>query len=111
MQEPVIEFDFTKEFRDRFQEALDARDAPFIRESLESVKAADITALLYQFNSEESKYVMDLLSIGLQAEIINDLKCISAARDEIDQLNRRHARPLLLAYTCNINLTSVTGGR
>ena len=73
MQEPQIEFELTKEFRDRFQEALDARDAAFIRESLEGVKAADITSLLYEFNSEESKYVMDLLSIELQAEIINDL--------------------------------------
>lgn len=73
MQEPQIEFELTKEFRDRFQQALDARDAAFIKESLDGVKAADITALLYEFNSEESKYVMDLLSIELQAEIINDL--------------------------------------
>lgn len=68
-----MEFELTKEFRDRFQEALDARDAAFIQSILEGVKAADITALLYEFNSQESKYVLDLLSIGLQAEIINDL--------------------------------------
>jgi magnesium transporter len=73
VQEPLIEFELTKEFRDRFQEALDKRDSDFIRESLNSVKAADITSLLYEFNSEESKYVMDLLPIELQAEIINDL--------------------------------------
>lgn len=73
MQESQLEFQLTKEFRDRFQEALDARDDTFIRGSLEGVKAADITALLYEFNSEESKYVMDLLSIEMQAEIINDL--------------------------------------
>jgi magnesium transporter len=73
VQDPVIEFELTKEFRDRFQQALDARDAAFIRETLEGIKAADITALLYEFNSEESKYVLDLLSIELQAEIINDL--------------------------------------
>jgi magnesium transporter len=73
VQEPLIEFELTKEFRDRFQQALDARDAAFIKESLDGIKAADITALLYEFNSEESKYVMDLLSIDLQAEIINDL--------------------------------------
>ena len=73
MQERQIEFELTKEFRDRFQQALDLRDDVFIRQSLEGVKAADITALLYEFNSQESKYVMDLLSIDLQAEIINDL--------------------------------------
>jgi magnesium transporter len=73
VQEPLVEFELTKEFRDRFQEALDKRDSDFIRESLNTVKAADITSLLYEFNSEESKYVMDLLPIELQAEIINDL--------------------------------------
>lgn len=73
VQEPVIEFELTKEFRDRFQEALDARDATFIKGVLEGVQPADITALLYEFNSEESKYVLDFLSIEIQAEIINDL--------------------------------------
>jgi magnesium transporter len=73
VQEPQIEFELTKEFRDRFQQALDLHDDAFIRQALEGVKAADITALLYEFNSEESKYVMDLLSLELQAEIINDL--------------------------------------
>ncbi len=73
MAEPIVEFELTKEFRDRFQEALDARDTSFIRASLEGVKAADITQLLYEFSPEESKYVMDILPIELQAEIISDL--------------------------------------
>jgi magnesium transporter len=73
VQESQVEFELSKEFRDRFQEALDARDMMFIQESLEGVKAADITALLYEFSAEESKYVMDLLPIPLQAEIISDL--------------------------------------
>jgi magnesium transporter len=73
VQEPLVEFELTKEFRDRFQEALDNRDATFIRDSLSGIKAADITRLLYEFNSEESKYVMDLLPLELQAEIISDL--------------------------------------
>lgn len=73
VQEPLVEFELTKEFRDRFQEALDSRDGTFIRETLDGVKAADITALLYEFNAEESKYVLDLLSIELHAEIISDL--------------------------------------
>lgn len=73
MKIPEIKFELTKEFRDRFQQALDAQDEEFVRSALDGVKAADITALLYEFNSEESKYVMDLLSIDLQAEIISDL--------------------------------------
>ncbi len=69
----LIEFELTKEFRDRFQEALDQRDDHFIRSTLEDVKAADVSSLLYEFDSEESKYVMDRLPIEKQAEIINDL--------------------------------------
>lgn len=69
----MVEFELSKEFIERFQQALDERDDQFIRKTLGDVKAADITALLYEFNSEESKYVMDLLSIEIQAEIISDL--------------------------------------
>lgn len=69
----MVEFELTKEFIERFQLALDERDDQFISKILGDVKAADITALLYEFNSEESKYVMDLLSIEIQAEIISDL--------------------------------------
>ncbi len=68
-----MEFELTKEFRDRFQEALNARDDKFIMSSLEDVKSADISSLLYEFDSLESKYVMDLLPVERQAEIINDL--------------------------------------
>lgn len=73
MEQLTVDFELTKEFRDRFQQALDERDQQFIRNSLANVKAADITSLLYEFNSEESKYVMDLLPIETQAEIISDL--------------------------------------
>ncbi len=68
-----VEFELNKEFRDRFQEALDARDGDFIRDSLQEVNPADITALLYEFNGEESKYVLDLLTLDVRARIINDL--------------------------------------
>ena len=73
MDQLAVDFQLTKEFRDRFQEALDARDEQFIRSALAHVKPADIASLLYEFNSEESKYVMDLLDIEVQAEIISDL--------------------------------------
>lgn len=72
MQE-LVQFELTKEFVERFQQALDERDQKFIVETLEDIKPADISALLYEFNSEESKYVLSLLSIEVQAEIINDL--------------------------------------
>jgi magnesium transporter len=73
VEEPVVEFELTKDFRDRFQEALDKRDSEFIRESLTGIQPADITELLYEFSAEEWKYVMELLPIQVQADIINDL--------------------------------------
>ncbi|MGB4971783.1 MAG: magnesium transporter [Cyclobacteriaceae bacterium] len=68
-----VAFGLTKEFRDRFQQALDEQDRAFIQHNLEGVNAADITALLYEFDSEESKYVLDLLDVEIRAEIITDL--------------------------------------
>jgi len=73
VEEQLIEFELTKEFRDRFQQALDDRDEFFIRKSLENVKAADIASLLYEFTSAEAYYVMVLFPLELQSEIINDL--------------------------------------
>lgn len=70
----LVPFELTKEFRDRFQEALNDRDDQFIRQSLEEVNAADITSLLYEFTSEESKYVLELLPLPVRAEIIRDLE-------------------------------------
>lgn len=68
-----MEFELSKEFRDRFQQALDERDNIFIVETLEAVQSADISALLYEFSSEESKYVLDILDKEVHAEIIRDL--------------------------------------
>src|SRR5436190_6186328 len=68
-----IEFELTPEFRDRFQEALTARDREFILNSLEPIAPADISTLLYEFTTEESKYVIDLLETPVKAEIIRAL--------------------------------------
>jgi len=68
-----VEFELTKEFRDRFQEALDRRDSSFVVESLRDVNPADITALLYEFNAEESKFTLDVLPVEVRADIIKGL--------------------------------------
>ena len=71
--EAIVQFELSKEFLDRFQEALDQKDEQFIRKSLEGVNPADITQLLYEFDKEESKYVIYLLDKQIGAQIINDL--------------------------------------
>lgn len=72
MKEPV-EFELTKEFRDRFQEALDQHDSAFIQHTLLEINPADVSALLNDFTDQESKYVLDLLPVEVRAAIINDL--------------------------------------
>ncbi len=71
--EQQIQFELTKEFVDRFQQALDEHDQAFIINSLSHAKPADISVLLHEFNAAESKYALDLLPVETQAEIINDL--------------------------------------
>ena len=68
-----VDFELTTEFRERFQEALSQRDKQYILSALEPIAPADITTLLYEFNSEEFKYVIDLLDVNIRAEIIRDL--------------------------------------
>lgn len=71
--EAIIQFELTKEFLERFQNALDQKDEQFIKQSLDGVNPADITQLLYEFDTEESKYVIDLLEKQVGAQVINDL--------------------------------------
>ena len=67
------EFELTREFIIDFQQALDGKDRGFILSSLEGVNPADISSLLYEYNSEESKWVLDLLDKDVHAQIIKDL--------------------------------------
>ena len=71
--EQLIQFELTNEFRERLQEAVNNKDIDFVKQSLNGVKPADISTLLYEFNAEDSKYVLDILPTEVKAEIINDL--------------------------------------
>ncbi|GIV36157.1 MAG: magnesium transporter MgtE [Cyclobacteriaceae bacterium] len=68
-----MQFELTREFVEHFRTLVEMRNATAIREVLADVNPADISALLYEFNSEESKYVLDLLPLEVQADIINNL--------------------------------------
>ncbi len=71
--EEITRFELTKGYLERFTEAVEAREDGFIISTLEGVNPADITAILYEFNTEDSKYVTDLLSRETTARIIRDL--------------------------------------
>jgi magnesium transporter len=68
------DFELTTEYIDRFREALDKRDHDFIVGILEDVNPADITTLLDEFDSEESKYVINLLDVSVRSEIVRNLE-------------------------------------
>ncbi len=72
--ESVDQFELSKEFLDRFGEAIEAEETSFIIESLNGVNPADVTALLHEFTSTQSKYVLSLLQLETTAEIINGLE-------------------------------------
>ena len=71
--EEIEQFEFTKEFLERFGTAVSNREDGFIKESLEGVNPADVSTLLNEFNAEESKWVMELLDTDVSAQILNDL--------------------------------------
>lgn len=71
--EQLVVFELSNEFRERFSEALQEKDIAFIKSSLEGVKSADISTLLEEFDSDETKYVLKILEPEIRAEIINDL--------------------------------------
>ncbi len=66
-------FELTREFVDRFRQAVQEEDRAFIQSSLEGVPPADISALLDEFNAEQCKFVFDLLEPDVCAAILNDL--------------------------------------
>lgn len=68
-----MEFELSKEYLDRFTQAVEAEEVNFIKSTLEGVNPADISELLEEFDAEQSKYVIDLLETEVGAEIIVDL--------------------------------------
>lgn len=69
----VMEFELSKEFLERFDQALEEKDDSFIENSLAGVNSADITSLLYEFDAEQCKYVFSILPKEVDAQILNDL--------------------------------------
>lgn len=67
------QFEITREFFDEFSNAVESRDAKFIKSSLRDWRNADISLLLEEFEPEDSKYVIKLLPNEISAAIIKDL--------------------------------------
>jgi magnesium transporter len=70
VENTIVPFELSKEYFDRFSEAVEKRDDVFICESLDGIKYEDITTLLEEFNAEESGYVLSLLSKEIAADVM-----------------------------------------
>ncbi|RNI22525.1 magnesium transporter [Rufibacter latericius] len=68
-----MQSEITREFIDQIEDAIERRDAEFILSNMEEMYAVDITTVLYELNTEQSKYVMDVLPADVGAEILSDL--------------------------------------
>lgn len=71
--EPIMQFELSKDYLEKFQEALDQQNEEFIQQTLEGVSHADITELLYEFSSAECRYVLELLAPEIGADVLSEL--------------------------------------
>ncbi|WP_026462807.1 magnesium transporter [Adhaeribacter aquaticus] len=65
--------DITKEYIQQVEEAIAQQDSEFILSSMEGMYPADITTVLYQLNTQQSRYILDLLHPEVGAEILSGL--------------------------------------
>ena len=64
-----MKFSLTNEFKDRLREEILNYNIDFIQKSFERVSYVDITELLYEFDSNDSKYILDNIDFDISAEI------------------------------------------
>lgn len=74
MSEIVKEFELSKEYLQALETAIEEKNDVFIRETMEGVNPADISALLDEVDHDFAKYVIDILDNEVGAEIIEDLE-------------------------------------
>ncbi|PZX53831.1 magnesium transporter [Algoriphagus ratkowskyi] len=78
--EIIKQFELSKEYLESLQQAIEAQDLNFIKESLDGVNVADIAALLDELSMEESIFVLRVLEAQLAADIIIELEATNQHR-------------------------------
>ena len=68
-----MKFSLTNEFKENLKTAIDTKDIKFIKLSFEGISPADISELLYEFDSIQSKYVLDNIDKETASKIITEL--------------------------------------
>ncbi len=68
-----MKFSLTNDFKEKLREEIINLNVDFIKNSFKGISYIDITELLYEFNSQESKYVIDNIDLETGAKIISEL--------------------------------------
>ena len=69
----MMKFSLTYEFKEKLRSEIINQNIDFIQKSFDNVSYVDITELLYEFDSTDSKYVLDNIEINISAKIICEL--------------------------------------
>ena len=68
-----MKFSLTSEFREKLRSEINNSNIKFIENVFKDISYVDITELLYEFDSEESKYILDNINSETYAQIISEL--------------------------------------
>ena len=68
-----MKFSLTNEFRERLRSEILQKNVEFVKNVFKDISYVDITELLYEFDSKESKYVLDNINLEISAQIISEL--------------------------------------
>lgn len=68
-----MKFELTNNFKEKLKVEIKSQNIDFIKKSFLEVSYADIAELLYEFNSNDSKYVLDNIDLETSSKIISEL--------------------------------------
>ncbi|MCP4520890.1 MAG: magnesium transporter [Cytophagales bacterium] len=66
--------ELNKYFLEAIERGIEEKNEGFIKDSLEGLHPIDINKILYELDTAESKYVIDLLDVEVSAEILEELE-------------------------------------
>ncbi len=68
-----MSFEITREFYDEIVEAVEKKDSSYIKEQLEGLRPADISAMMDEMDTEQCIFLIHLLEYGISSEILSNL--------------------------------------
>ncbi|PWJ40132.1 magnesium transporter [Sediminitomix flava] len=67
-------FEHNKKYIQQFSRAIEEQENAYLVSEMESLHSADIAQILYQLNTAESKYIIDLLTAERAADVLSEIE-------------------------------------